>query len=199
MTWFVRVVAALALIAAVLTAAAPSYAQLRWDVGARIGAGKRMLSSQPTGVSDGEAGPAAELTLHTALLPLLRVGPAVSAEVSPVFGRATRRHYGIGLEARLFAPLPWPKLRPFAYVGVRGVLARQPETDMHASGSGSYLSIPFGIGASVFVIKSLRFVTTFGADGAFLHGGTLYDSKARQYVGNDVAGIRGMVGADLEF
>jgi hypothetical protein len=168
-------------------------------VGARIGVGKRFLSSQPAGVSDGDAGPAAELTLHTALLPLLRVGPTVSAEVSPVYGRATRRHYGIGLEARLFAPLPWPKLRPFAYVGFRGVLARQPETDTHASGGGGYLSIPFGIGASVSIVKSLRFVTTFGADGAFLHGGTLYDPKAAQFVGNDVAGVRGMVGADLEF
>ena len=199
MLGLVRVVAAFAIVAAILTVAFPSYAQLRWDVGARIGAGKRYLSSQPPGNSDGDAGPAAELTLHTALLPLLRVGPTVSAEVSPVYGRATRRHYGIGLEARLFAPLPYPKLRPFAYVGVRGVLARQPETDMHSAGAGGYMSIPFGIGASAFIVKSLRFVCTFGADGAFLHGGALYDSKKAVFVGNDVAGIRGMVGADLEF
>lgn len=196
---FVRIAAALALVAALLTVVSPSYAQLRWDVGARIGASKRYLSSQPPGNPDGDAGPAAELTLHTALLPLLRVGPVVSAEVSPVYGRATRRHYGVGLEARLFAPLPWPKLRPFAYVGVRGVLARQPQTEMHGAGSGGYLSIPFGVGASVFVVKSLRFVATFGGNGGLLHGGALYDAKKALFIGNDVAGIRGMVGADLEF
>lgn len=199
MLGFVRVAAALSLVAAVLTIATSSHAQLRWDVGARVGAGKRYLSSQPRGYSDGDAGPAAELTLHTALLPLLRVGPSVSAEVSPVYGRATRRHYGVGLEARLFAPLPWPGIRPFAFVGVRGVLARQPVTERHAAGSGGYLSIPFGVGASVFVVKSLRFVTTFGGDGSTLHGGSLYDPSKSVYMGNDVAGIRGMVGADLEF
>lgn len=174
-------------------------AQLRWDVGARIGASKRMLDSQPNGASDGNAGPAGELTLHTALLPLLRVGPSFSMEVSPVAGRPTRRHYGAGIEARVFAPLPWPKLRPFVYVGVRGVLVRQPETDAHAAGGGGYLSIPFGVGVSAAVVKYVRFVATFGGDGAFLHGGGLYDPKSTAYAGNDVAAIRGMVGADFEF
>lgn len=182
-----------------LTLTRTSHAQLRWDVGARIGAGKRFLSSQPSGAGNAESGPAAELSLHTALLPLLRVGPAISAEVSPGYHRSSRRHYGIGVEARLFAPLPWPKLRPFAYVGVRGVLAHQPESAMQASARGGYLSIPFGIGVSAYVVKKLRFVATFGADGAVAHGGTLYDKKSVQYVGNDSAGIRGMVGVDLEF
>lgn len=181
----------------ITTLAASAHAQLRWDLGARIGAGKRYQGEGGNGGS--EAGPAAELTLHTALLPLLRVGPSLSAEVSPVYGRPTRRHYGVGLEARLFAPLPWPKLRPFAYVGVRGVVARQGQNELHDSGGGAYMTVPFGIGASVYIVKSLRFVTTFGGEGAFLHGGTLYDPKNSQFIGNDVAGIRGMVGADLEF
>lgn len=192
---FVALIATLA----ILTIAPKVHAQLRWDLGARVGAGKRYQGSQPASSPESEAGPAAELTLHTALLPLLRVGPTVSAEVSPVFGRPTRRHYGAGLEARLFAPLPWPKLRPFAYVGVRGVLARQGQNEAHQAGGGAYMAVPFGVGASVYMLKSLRFVATFGGEGAFFHGGTLYDAKSSQYVGNDVAAVRGMVGADLEF
>lgn len=184
---------------ALLSIAPEVHAQIRWDIGARVGAGKRYQSSQGSNSPDSDAGPAAELTLHTALLPLLRVGPSISAEVSPVAGRPTRRHYGAGIEARLFAPLPWPKLRPFAYVGVRGVMARQPETELHAAGGGGYMSVPFGVGASIYVLKSLRCVATFGGEGAFFHGGTLYDAKNSQYIGNDVAAIRGMVGADLEF
>ena len=184
---------------AILSIAPAVHAQLRWDIGARVGAGKRYQGSQTSGSADSDAGPAAELSLHTALLPLLRVGPSVSAEVSPVAGRPTRRHYGAGLEARIYAPLPWPKLRPFVYVGVRGVMARQPETELHASGGGAYMSVPFGVGASVYVVKSLRFVATFGGEGAFFHGGTLYDPKSSLYIGNDVGAIRGTVGADLEF
>lgn len=180
----------------VLTLTTVAEAQLRWDVGARVGAGKRYTGQ---GAGGTEAGPAAELTLHTALLPLLRVGPSVSAEVSPVYGRPTRRHYGIGVEARLFAPLPWPKLRPFAYVGVRGVLARQGQNELHEAGGGAYMAIPFGVGTSVYVVKSVRFVATFGGEGAFLHGGTLYDANSQLFIGNDVAGIRGLVGADIEF
>ena len=182
-----------------LTFATKSHAQLRWDIGARVGGGKRYLGSQPRGVGNAEGGPAAELTVHTALLPLLKVGPTVSGEVSPVNGRPTRRHVGVGLEARLFAPLPWPQLRPFAFVGIRGVLARQSENERHAAGGGTYLSVPFGIGTTMALRKGLKFVATFGGEGAFAHGGILYNVRGPLYVGNDVAAVRGMLGVDVEF
>lgn len=181
--------------AALLLLVVPSTASA-WDFGARIGAGKRLIDDQPAGVADGNLGPVGELSAHLALIPLLRVGPVLSMELSPVAGQPTRRHYGAGLEARVFAPLPW-QVRPFVYVGVRGVWVHQSASGALGSGSGGYMSIPFGFGVSAPVYPSVRFVMTLGGDGAFAHGGGLY--KAPHDIGDDVFGVRGSVGVDFEF
>jgi hypothetical protein len=174
-------------------------AQLRWDVGARIGASKRFASQTPESSESPGAGPAAAISLHTALLPLLRVGPAFASEFTPVNGRPTRGHYGLGIDVRVFAPLPTSSLRAFLYFGLRGVLANQGKGPNLESGRGGYAAVPFGIGASYKLIRHLSAVATVGGDATFAHGGSLYDKADARFVGYDRLGVRGLVGVDLDF
>lgn len=191
---------ALLLASAWLGASSFCAAQLRWDVGARVGAGKRFAGSAPNDASAPGVGPAAELSLHTALLPLLRVGPSFSGELTPVHGRPLRAHVGLGVEARLFAPVPWPKFRPFAYLGTRVVFARQRASEEVAiGGGGGYLSFPVGLGASVHVAKIVRIIGTLGTDLSVAHQGSLYREDSATFIGYDRIGLRGLLGADLEF
>src|SRR5258708_1727381 len=84
-------------------------AQVHWDLGVEVGATERITNANRA-TPEPLPGPSAEIHAHIAVLPMLRVGPYLSFDLSPASGTPARQVYAGGLRAKVAAPVlsaPW--------------------------------------------------------------------------------------------
>lgn len=198
--------AAGAFVLAMIAAAPDASAQIHWDASAQVGVMKRFLGTRPSGASDVGFGPAAQLTGHVALLPLIHVGGYFGHDISPLPGDGAARDITFG-GARVKAILPWitGKWRAWAFVGFgyAGVYARSYNTSFFIpngngdlerrpvrveGAGGSFFDLPFGLGASYKLFKPWELCAELGARAGFGHTGSVYEDPGPQVSVESFAG-----------
>ena len=137
-----------------------------------MGLTKRFLTSRPDGGGDAGFGPSLGLQAHLALLPMVRVGGYVTADLSPAEGSSARRILAVGARAKLLAPWPQSPFRAWLFAGVGYVGVYSPRfqrqlfippdpelppraTDVSVEGAGGgFDEVPVGVGASYKLTKA---------------------------------------------
>jgi hypothetical protein len=174
--------------AACLLAAVPASAQLHWDAAAQVGVMRRVLVNRPTGGPDAGFGPAAQLTAHVALFPLIRFGAYVGQEISPMGGEVSARDltWG-GVRAKIMSPWPRGSLRTWLFVGFgySGVYARSSPIDgaVVQGAGGGFFEVPFGLGVSYTFWKPYALCADLGMRAGFGHNGSVYESPGPEVKG----------------
>ena len=182
-------------------------AQVHWDAGAQAGVTQRFTTGGASGAPAPELGPSVQLTGHLALVPMVRVGAYVGADVAPVSTGGPRAFGDAGLHVRLTPPLaPWP-WRTWLYLGFGYAYA----DDLGAHLPGGMLEAPVGLGLGSKVGKRWLVFTELGARIGFGFYGRMYDAAAvaasggangekpaAAYVGQDTVALSLTVGLSLE-
>lgn len=170
-----------------------SHAQLHWDAALQAGVEKRFLD-RPDGGPNAGFGPIAQVSVHVALIPLVRVGGYFGHHVSPTDGIASTRQVTFG-GLRFKGMVPWVRgsarawiFSGFGYSGAYAPSYRGPTPTILIPGAtpyrvegagGSFFEVPFGIGASYKVYKPWELFAELGGRAGFGHSGTLYEPGPR--------------------
>lgn len=168
----------------------PVLAQIHWDAAAQVGVERRVLTNKST-ANDASFGPVGMLSAHIALLPLVRVGAYVGADLSPMQGddaaQSTRNFVWFGARVKVLSPAPRGAMRLYLYTGFGADFMYQPSAPFDtAQGhsafegvSGHFLEVPFGIGGSFTFWKPWAAFVEVGGRVGFGFSGNAYDSGAR--------------------
>jgi hypothetical protein len=163
-------------------------AQLRWDASAQVGVMQRFTTGRDANVPFPGIGPVAELSAHIAILPLLRVGPYVSHDLSPLPGAgapSARQITEFGLEARLAPPLLPPPWHTWVLVGLGYARTYEPSYPVTASdGSivvaqglgGGILEGRLGVGLGYRVTRSWEIFAELGGRVGLAFSGSMYST-----------------------
>ena len=211
-----------------LVSARTAQAQLHWDVGAEVGAMRRVLSSRAIGTEDAGIGPIGEIHGHVALLPLVRVGAYLGHDISPQGNSGSRQITFFGARVKVNSPWPHDPWRAyfFAGFGYAAVYAPSYHTSVISPGAtgmpakedalvdgvgGHFFEIPLGIGIAYKVRKPLEITAELSGRFGFGFGGDLYDldrgrvgSSPSQIgllvdnPGNDAIGVSLMLGVNFD-
>lgn len=185
--------------ASLLLASTTSRAQLHWDASAQAGAMKRVLVNRPAGGENAGFGPAAQLTGHVALFPLVRFGGYLGHDISPMGGDMSARDltWG-GVRAKIMSPWPRGSFRAWLFVGFgySGVYARSTSAPRTFPGAapapsvrepavvqgagGGFFEVPFGLGASYNFRKPFALCAELGMRTGFGHSGSVYEDPGPQ-------------------
>ncbi len=181
---------------ALVSNARSASAQLHWDIGGDVGLTKRFLTSRPLGGSDAGFGPSLGAMAHVALLPMVRIGGYVSADLSPAEGSSLRQFLAVGARVKILSPWPQSPFRAwiFAGFGYAGVYSHRfqrtlfirpdPElparpTDVSVEGAGGgFAEVPVGVGASYKLNKPWELFAELGARFGFGFTGSNYTGRA---------------------
>jgi hypothetical protein len=134
--------------------------QVHWDIGAEVGVMQRLVTDAGPGARSPGPGPVGEVHAHVALIPMLRAGPYLAHDISPVSGMPAREMTEAGLRVKFLPPLlsaPW---RAWMFVGVGYARTYTPShhvevaspgtmfsTDVFVAGAGGgILDVPVGFG-----------------------------------------------------
>lgn len=124
-------------------------------------------------MDDATIGPAVQLAAHVALLPLVRVGGYLGADLSPGAGTfSARDFYSGGVRLKLMSPWPRGNVRTWLFFGFGAVGVYAPAREA----GGHLFELPIGIGASYKFRKPWAFSAELGFRYGFGHGGSVYDS-----------------------
>jgi hypothetical protein len=179
----------------VLSLSRSASAQVHWDVGAQVGAMRRIFIG---GTGDGGFGPVATVQGHVALLPLIRVGGYFSHDIAPTTDDAAARHVTSG-GLRVKGNLPWLRgkvhawvLLGFGYAGVYGPSYHQPlnvvtsasptpvSRDALVTGAGgSHFEVPVGVGFGYRFRRPWELTLELGSRFGFGFSGSLYNDPGR--------------------
>ena len=170
-------------------------AQTRWDASVMIGVGKRFLTdayAQPG------FGPAATVVGHVAVIPLLRVGPYLAYDASPLGDGPSRRFYSLGARAKIQAPWATARVHGWGFVGAGytavygpseertlsvaslGEVATGPKvpTPVSVGGAGGGLvEIPVGVGIGYRLRRPWEVLFELSGRFGFGFGGSLYRGR----------------------
>ncbi len=182
-------------------------AQVHWDLGAQLGARQR-LPSEREGPAPGP-GPMGQLQAHVALLPMIRLGPYLTHDISPTSGAPARQTTEAGFRVKLTPPLlaaPW---RGWVFVGLGYARAYTPSHPV-ASGSGQVpgaegtaLDGAFGVGIGARVRGPWVLFAELAGRIGLLFAGAIYDRAEclclrDPYAGKDLFAASLAVGLSLE-
>lgn len=201
--WTVALAFALGVASAGRAASADS---VHMDVGAQGGIMRRALTGKPDGGNDASFGPNAQLTAHVAVLPMLRAGLYLAADISPQSGAPARHLYSGGLHAKITPP--WIRtdvLSTWVFTGLGYASAYGPSfhlPSLTSSGSsldtffdgasGHFFEVPLGVGAGWRLRKPWQLFVELGTRIGFAHAGPLYDGRTGAAPGQpDVVATRG--------
>jgi hypothetical protein len=131
-----------------------------------------------------EPGPVGELQAHVALLPMLRVGPYLTHDISPLGQAPARQISELGLEARLtppILPLPW---RTWAFIGAGYARTYQPSyefwhTTLFVPGAGGgFVDTRLGVGLGYRLSRPWEIFVELGGRLGFAFTGSMYERSA---------------------
>jgi hypothetical protein len=140
-------------LAAGLAVSGPAAAQVHWDAGAQVGVVQRLETGLSAGAPGPIPGPVGELHAHVAIVPMLRVGPYVSYDISPFPPSAevpARQIAEGGVRAKFAPPLLTGSWHLWALLGIGYAYAYLPSHGANgvsvAGVEGTILDLPVGIG-----------------------------------------------------
>jgi hypothetical protein len=165
-----RRLVASATVAFVCATASTAGAQIRWDVGAEVGAMKRFTTAKAEGAPNLEVGPAFQLDGHVALVPMVRVGGYLAQDVAPADGVGARTFWGGGLHVKVTPPLlsaPW-RFWVSAGFGYAYSHAASYHGQVATRGGGSDLDVVFGSTHGGLLEVPLGLDLGYRASGRFL-------------------------------
>ncbi len=187
---------------------------LRWDIGFETGIIQRFATGADSNAPAPTLGPAAELHGSIALVPMLRAGPYVAFDLSPVSGRPARQMTEAGLRLKLTPPLlsaPW---RSWAFVGagyvrtyapghsVAAPEAGAPPAERVGGAGGGILDVPFGLGLGLRVRGPWVLFAEVGGRVGLFFTGSMYERTqclcADPYLGKDSFAAELSVGVGLD-
>ncbi len=181
-------IASLLLSLAGLLTAGTAQAQLHWDASAQLGVAKRFLTNRPSGSSDAGFGPVGEIHGHVAIFPLVRVGPYLSHDISPLPGDAAALQItSAGARIKVTSPFPLDPWRVWGFLGFgyAGVYGPSFPTNVDIGGTrqnalvsgagGGFFEVPFGIGASYKLRKPWHLTAELSGRVGFGFSGSVYD------------------------
>ncbi len=137
-----------------------------------MGLTKRFLSTRPLSGADAGFGPSLGAMAHVALLPMVRIGGYVSADLSPAEGSSLRQFLAVGARVKVLSPWPQSPFRAWIFAGIGYVgmyspsfhrtlyIRPDPElppqaTDVSAEGAGGgFAEVPVGVGLSYKLTKT---------------------------------------------
>jgi len=181
-------------------------AQVHWDASAQVGVMKRFLGSRPEGANDVGFGPTAQVTGHVALLPFAYVGGYFGHDISPLPGDGSARNITFG-GVRAKGMLPWIGGSGRAWVflgfGYAGVYSQSFKTTFSIPtgegdferrqvrverAGGSFVDLPFGVGASYKLRAPFELCAELGGRLGFGFTGSVYTQPGPQVTVPDYAG-----------
>ncbi len=191
-------------------------AQVHWDVGAQIGAMERVVRHAAPGAATPTPGPMAEAHAHVAVMPMLRMGPYLAYDLSPVAGAPARQMAEAGLRAKVTPPLfraPW---RIWAFVGAG--YARTYAPSYHVSSlapgagmlgdvlvggaAGGLLDLPIGVGMGYRLRYPWELFAELGGRVVLVTTGSMSEGAQclcqKLYTGNDAFALSLSVGVSLD-
>jgi len=184
--------------------------QVHWDAGIGVGVMQRATTGGERGAPSPLPGPVAEAHAHVALLPMLRAGPYVSHDISPVDARPARQMTEAGLRFKVTPPLvrrPW---RVWAFAGLGYARTYAPSyvpigalpVERMRETEGGILDMPFGVGAGVKLRGPWLLFGELGARVGWVFAGSMYRSPPcscdAAYLGEDSFAAALTVGVSLE-
>jgi hypothetical protein len=152
-------------------------------------------------------GPVAELQAHVAILPMLRIGPYVAHDISPVSGAPARQISEAGVRAKLSPPilaLPW---RTWAFIGAGYARTYQPSHEVSGStvlfvpgAGGGLFDTRVGLGLGYRLAKPWEIFAELGARFGLVFAGSMYGGACgcgAPYTGKDSFALSLSVGLSL--
>ena len=128
-------------------------AQVHWDVGAQIGAMQRLQTGSGGSAPGPIPGPVGEAHAHVAVVPMLRLGPYLSHDISPYSpsaGVPARQITEGGFRAKIAPPILAGSWHLWAVLGLGYARAYWPSHSRgaeHVGGvEGGILNLPVGLG-----------------------------------------------------
>jgi len=183
---------------------------LHWDAGVGVGVMQRTTTGGDRGAPTLLPGPVAEAHAHVALLPMLRAGPYVTHDVSPVDGRPAREMTEAGLRFKVTPPLVRPPWHVWAFAGLGYARTYTPSyvpsgalpAERIREAEGGILDMPFGVGAGVKLRGPWFLFGELGARIGWVFAGSMYRPAPcpcdAAYLGEDSFAAALTVGVSLE-
>jgi hypothetical protein len=168
-------------------------AQVHWDAGLSAGAMQRFTTGRAPGFPFPVPGPTGELNAHIAILPLLRLGPYVSYDLSPFAGAnapPAREFVEGGLRAKLSPPLLRPPWRTWVFAGIGYAGVYEPSHQVpggrpSAPGEGGgILDARLGLGIGYHLSRTWALFAELGGRAGIFFTGSLYERPIQPVVLN---------------
>ncbi len=180
---------------------------------------QRITPDRAPGLPLPQAGPVGELHAHVALVPMLRLGPYVSHDISPGSGGAPdRQTTEAGLRVKLTPPLlprPW---RTWAFLGFGYARSYRPSHGVDVAASsvpgdategevggveGDFVDTAFGVGIGTRVRGPWMFFAELAGRAGLVFWGAMYENAPcaclrDPYPGHDSFAASLSVGVSLD-
>ena len=140
---------------------------------------QRFTTGATPGAPSPVPGPVGEVRVHVALLPMLRVGPYLAHEISPLTAGPAREITDAGLRAKLSPPLlalPW---RSWLFLGVGYARAYEPSHEVGPvfvqGEAGGFLETRVGLGLGYRLDRRWEIFAELGGRIGLVFAGSMYD------------------------
>jgi hypothetical protein len=182
-------------------------AQLHWDAGGEVGVMQRAVTGGDPGAASPEPGPVGELNVHLALLPMVRVGPYLVHDISPLSGAPSRQMTEGGLRAKVSPPLLQAPWRTWGFVGIGYLRAYEPSHRLPVTGDfvpglgGGALDLRLGLGLGYRLSHPWEVFAELGGRFGVAFTGSMYERGAcacgEPFVGKDSFALSLSLGLSL--
>jgi len=174
-----------------LCTASPAHAQLHWDGSVQVGAAKRFARGSVSPSPD--FGPAGTLAVHLAIIPFVRGGVYGSYDFAKLSNGELRHFVAGGIRGKFLSPIPERPFRTWVFAGLGYTRS------FDGLGSGGFVEVPVGVGASYELRKPFQLSAELGARfGVGFHGSSYDSAVPRGFVGSEFAALFLTVGLTID-
>jgi hypothetical protein len=193
------------IVAPCLLATGPARAQVRWDLGAEVGAAQHLFTDRPSGAPTPLPGPMFEIHDDVALIPMVRLGAHVAFGLTPFDGLPLERSFYVGPQVKFAPPLlasPW---RTWIELGLEygnvhedGHAALTPGVPAAPGALGETVELPLGVALAYRASPRWEAFLELGARFALVYAGPLFAPPtctcASPFLGRDAVALSLMLG-----
>jgi hypothetical protein len=174
---------------------------------------QRLTTGADPGAATPTIGPVAELHAHVAIVPMLRAGPYVAEDLSPIAGTPARQMTEGGLRLKFTPPLVHAPWHVWTFVGFGYARTYAPSylaaalpgssSPIRVPGAGGgILDMPLGIGIGVKLRRPWALFAELAGRVGWFFSGSMYEHAQclceERYVGKDSFAAALSVGVSLE-
>jgi hypothetical protein len=197
--------ARLVIVASSLLVAGTARAQVRWDLGAEVGAAQHLFTDRASGAPTPLPGPMFEIHDDVALIPMVRLGAHVAFGLTPFDGLPLERSFFVGPTVKVAPPLlpsPW---RTWVELGLEygnvhedGHAALTPGLPAAPGALGEMINLPVGVALAYRANRTWEPFVELGARFALAYAGPLFAPPtctcASPFLGRDAVALTLMLG-----